>query len=90
MIKRWGKWSVDMDEYTISLEIEGRLRIFTIPPRAKSSPDEVFDWIVRPGERPWLESGDLADLRSALDELLGVARRVVRREISPAAGRRKK
>jgi hypothetical protein len=71
MIKRWGKWSVDTDEFTISLEKSGRLRMFTIPPKSQHTPDEIFDWIVRPGAKPWLDDADIKDLRSALHELLG-------------------
>jgi hypothetical protein len=71
MIKRWGKWSVDTDEFTISLEKKGRLRLFTIPPRSEHSPEEVFNWIVRPGDKTWLDDTELKDLRSALHELLG-------------------
>jgi hypothetical protein len=70
MIKRWGKWSVDTDEFTISLEKKGRLRLFTIPPKSEHSPEEVFNWIVRPRDKTWLDDTELKDLRSALHELL--------------------
>jgi hypothetical protein len=74
MKTHWGRWILDMQDYSLSLREDESFSYYCIPLSLCNSSAEILDWIVQVQEKTWTFQRDVGDLAEALNDLLDLQR----------------